>query len=54
MISGRDMGQKVLMLHQILGRVKFRPLDASTTDPMEISPKVYAVCTLWDQDQPQK
>jgi len=39
---------------QILGRVKFRPLEASTTNPMGLSPKVYALCTLWDQDQLQK
>ena len=54
MIFGRDMCQKLIMSLQILGRVKFRPLEASTTDPMGISPKVNAVCILWDQDQLQK
>jgi len=31
------VAQKVLIPHQIFGRVKFRPLEASTADPMGIT-----------------
>ena len=48
------MGQKLVWGIQIRNRVKFRTLEASTADPIGRSPKVDAVCTLWDQNQLQK
>jgi len=45
------MAQNVVMHIQILGRGKFRSLEASTTVPMGMRPKVDAARTLWGQDQ---